>query len=302
MSIGLTGGSFFRRAPLLKADGTQLLLTDLAPGNSIHVLGQEIFINDCDNFTRDYFRTELNLVLSPPLNEPATIREDIGALYATGLVSVLPAQKSSYGSQSHQFIEGQSAKDRMNRFFKYEGKVFRFLCVEVKDLDLDQLSLERDQMFVPEKTKKYALAYFLADRSIDIRCVKNNSGISAGSVKNLEEGMLVMKRSKIAKNWRMLQSSTSLVEPQYYEPEEMQCGCIIDVYGRGFLLINCDNFTRMSYRELGIDQMEVPIVQVQEKTIVHPIPKLGDGFMAIGSEEGRWLRLTTYIAYLTLSL
>jgi EF-hand domain-containing protein 1 len=270
----------------LKADGSRLILTDLAPGNSIHVLGREIFINDCDNFTRDYFRKELDLVLSSKLNEPSSIREDIGALYATGLVSVLPAQKSTFGSQSFSYIEGQAAKDRMNRYFKYDGKVFRFLCVDIKDLDLDQMGMDKNQLFVPEKTKKYALAYFLADRSIDIRCVKNNSGLSTANAKNLEEGMLVMKRSKIAKNWRMLQSSTSIAEPQYYEPQDLQCGHVIDVYGRGFLLINCDNYTRSAYLDLGFDQIEVPLAQLPEKSITHPIPKLGDGFMAIGSEEG----------------
>ncbi|RYY87882.1 hypothetical protein EON63_03345, partial [archaeon] len=33
----------------------------------MRILGQEIVITDADNFTRQYFKQELNMVLPPPL-------------------------------------------------------------------------------------------------------------------------------------------------------------------------------------------------------------------------------------------
>ena len=53
---GFLGGNFFKRAPLLKSDGSRLDLRDFSIGNSILALGVEIFVTDADPFTREYYR------------------------------------------------------------------------------------------------------------------------------------------------------------------------------------------------------------------------------------------------------
>ena len=55
------------------------------------------------------------------------------------------------------------------------------------------------------------------------------------------------------------------------------------MYGRPYLLINCDNFTKSVFREMNIEQTEMPIINEKESKVVHPIPKLGDGYLPIGS-------------------
>lgn len=54
--IGMLGGPFCKRRKLKKTDGDFVKLADLAPGNVLQTLGQEIHITDADAFTRDYFR------------------------------------------------------------------------------------------------------------------------------------------------------------------------------------------------------------------------------------------------------
>ena len=103
--------------------------------------------------------------------------------------------------------------------------------------------------------------------------------------KNLEDSFLVMKRSKIAQNWRDVQASHS-VTAKYFEPIDLYCGKIVDIYGRTFLLTNCDAHTREVYRSMGVDLNEIDIIPYEEKPVEYAIPKRGDGFIAIGGDEG----------------
>lgn len=237
------------------------------------------------NLRRCCYRREYGIILSPPLETPETIREDLGAMYATGLVSHFPSRKTNYGTRSNDYEVTRESNDKTNRYLKYDGKVLRFQCIETKYLDSKILELPANQMYAPGSAKRFALSYFLSDNKIDIRVVKPSSASSSTSASSsliLEDSMLVLKKSKLARNWRQVQRGQ---EPRFYQPEDLLCGSIIDIYGREFLLINCDPFSRQFYEKLNINQTEVPILFEEEEEIIHPVPKLGDGFLAIGSEE-----------------
>lgn len=49
-------GTFFRKGVVHLEDGRPLQLRDLVVGGDIKMLGQEFFITDADEFTRQYFR------------------------------------------------------------------------------------------------------------------------------------------------------------------------------------------------------------------------------------------------------
>ncbi len=54
---GMAEGTFFRRGLVNNSmTNRPVSLGDLAPGNTVFILGQEMFITDADAFTRDYFR------------------------------------------------------------------------------------------------------------------------------------------------------------------------------------------------------------------------------------------------------
>jgi len=54
--VGMPSGTFFRKNVMVKDDGTPLRLEELVVGGDIRMLGQEFFITDADEFTRQYFR------------------------------------------------------------------------------------------------------------------------------------------------------------------------------------------------------------------------------------------------------
>lgn len=56
LSAGMPSGTFFRKNVMIKDDGTPLRLEELVVGGDIRMLGQEFFITDADEFTRQYFR------------------------------------------------------------------------------------------------------------------------------------------------------------------------------------------------------------------------------------------------------
>ena len=94
-----------------------------------------------------------------------------------------------------------------------------------------------------------------------------------------DETPSLFKRAKLAKNWKEVHSGESAI---YYCPADLVCGNIIECIGRSIRLTNCDAFTRRMYEEMGV--LQIPVQQGVNKP-VHTIPKRGDGFLAIGSEE-----------------
>lgn len=272
---GLTGGNFFARGPLKKVDGNQAQPVDFAVGNSIDVLGQKILITDADAFSRDYFRKQLNIVLSPAMTPPDPPRSDHGAALATGFCSnpgprVNSSTTGAYGTRSSDYNDKRAQFDKTMRFLNFDGRVLRFTGIEVSN---DSNSTMAEQML--GATKLLSIAYYLSDNSMDVRVVKDKRA-------GLDESSTLLKKSKLPKNWRDVQRGKA---PIYVEPADLICGRNLEFYGRTLLLIDCDAFTRSMYEEMGIIQQKIPLVKTKEKKIVHPIPQLGDGFLAIGGEQ-----------------
>lgn len=276
VNTGFAGGNFYNRSGICKMDGEPLSLTDLTPGNSVVMLGQEFNIYDADQYTRDYFRREMQIVICPPLDHPGDFRQDIGASYSTGMGTTLQSSKKSFATKSTSYLTQREEMDKVYKFLNFEGQVLRFQCVETASLDAETLLLNPESISFPSTSKRFALSYYLADDKVDMRIIKAHAGTLGG----LEENMLVLKKSRISKNWRVVRRGGV---PDYYSPEDFRCGHVIDVYGRTFLLVSCDNFTKSKYDEIGIEQREVPCDEIFVEEVVHSIPKLGDGFLAIGS-------------------
>ena len=153
-------------------------------------------------------------------------------MYATGLSSHLPKKKDHFGTSSTDYLIQKEGNDKTSKFLRYEGKVLRFQCVELQaatnskvsntlhqSFDFDHIDLNTIQL--TNKLKRYAISYFLSDSSVDIRCIKKQGVISSGAATNLEENMLIMKKSKITKNWKEVQRGAL---PIFYEPMDFIIG------------------------------------------------------------------------------
>eukprot|EP01038_Epipyxis_sp_PR26KG_P008512 gene8512-11507_t len=280
---GMWNGSFYKKGKLDKSDGTPLQLTDLLVGGTANFLGRTFYITDADQFTRDHFREEFGIELAPASQRPPIVRKDIGAQYATGLGPVTTkAAKTHFGTRSTDYLTTKEIMLASNQFMKYDGRVIRFQCVEVKGPYppfFPALAEHYDQLVIPTSAKRFALSYYLTDNKIELVVQKTGTKADASH----GEPSLILKKSKLPRNWREAQNNGT--NPVFYEPVDFNCGEVIDVYGRYFLLVNCDKFTKNSYEEMNIVQNFIPIIPEPVQPIVHTIPQLGDGFLPVGSEE-----------------
>lgn len=214
-------------------------------------------------------RNNLGIILPPAMGRPEVVREDLGAQYATGLGSAPPSRHGNFNTCSTDYHVMKEQLDKTFKFLHLDGRVIRFEAVEVPVTDSGEIPAD----FAPTSAMRmHVLAYYLSDNSIELRAMKGE----------LEDAKLVLKRNKLPRNWREARVGGP---PVLFEVEDFVCGGVVDIYGRVFLLISCDSFTRQVYEELGIAQEDVPVYRVQKKEVVHPVPKLGDGYLQIGTPE-----------------
>lgn len=218
---------------------------------------------------------------------------DLGAQYATGLGMKASFSKDSFNTMSTDYLNTKVILEKTNRFLQYDGKVLRFLCVEVSDwfppyFPALEESLARKggntfamslHGFVASAAaKKFCIAYYLSSNEVELVVQKNKGERDTMSA---DEPRLILKKTQLPRNWREVQDGE---KASFYEPSDLQCGRVVDVFGRLFLLLKCDSFTQDYYQRQGVEQVEVPIVAEDVPKIVQPIPELGDGTLPIGSQ------------------
>jgi hypothetical protein len=282
---GMVAGVFFKRGKLMKTDTSPLDLTELYPGAVISILSRDFFISDADNFTRKYFSEKLNLDLPPGFARPEIMRQNFAAQYATGLGSQFEdeaTRREAYVNAEQLAVQESMAKT--NKFLNFDGKVLRFQCVEVESPNPPFFPAlmdgpQDDRIVAPAGNQRYALGYYLSSDTIDI-IIQTTKG-----AKKNDEPKVILKKSKVPVDWRRAQQTRGSYSAGYYEPKDLQCGGVVDIYGRYFLLVFCDRFTKEYYEDMGVEQQSVPLIEEEEVNIVHAIPKQGDGFLAIGSHE-----------------
>jgi hypothetical protein len=178
--------------------------------------------------------------------------------------------RSSHGSRSTDYANTKEVMDKTSRFLKFEGRVLRFQCVEVKTSTapfFPELQERAEQegyndVVASADIKRYALSFYLGTCDIDLVVQK---------MKNAQDGQdepkLVLKKSKLPTNWREARAGRA---PKYFEAEDFKCGEAIDVYGKFFLLVNCDSFTRRLYDTLGAPQVDVRLISEPKREVVQP--------------------------------
>lgn len=223
------------------------------------------------------------------------MKSEFGAMYATGMGTIEPRRKANNNACSTDYHALKEGLEKTQRFLQYDGQVMRFLAVEVYSIHPpyfpkveeeirqrgeDVYSLSNGHGFVVSaNAKRYALSFYLASLDTEVVVQRGMGHTGAG-----DEPMMIMKKSRLAKNWREAQRFR--VPPSYYNVEDFHCGEIVDCYGRLFLLVGCDEKTHEAYRSTyGIFQNEVPLIAENEVNVVQPIPSQGDGFLAIGSAQ-----------------
>lgn len=314
VNSGLMQGVFLKRIKAKKEDGTPFSLADFQVGNNVKIFGHSFHITDADSFTRDYFRKELNTNLpeeSRPvtathrsLNRSFVVGHDttekthvLGSQFATGLGPIEPTvfdKDRSYRSCSTAYKAVKKELQKANRFFKNEGKRLQFVCVEVgspeppffpnvegqyAQLEAKRLLSNKDRerygyygFVASDSVRKFALNFYMETNYADL-------GVLDKEVNGQDEPNLLVKRGPLPRDWRH-------PDRGYCEVNDFRVGEVMDIFGRYFLLVDCDDYTR-TYCEEEVFLKQVPVLLLKEEIIpiIHPIPAKGQGSLPIGSFE-----------------
>ncbi|XP_029851561.4 EF-hand domain-containing protein 1, partial [Ixodes scapularis] len=230
---GLNQGCIVRRHKIRKPDGKHFHWSDLNIGERISIYGITYKIVNCDKFTRDYLRDQGIAVGSPePLpQDPYT------------------AGRGTY--QQRKLHTTKTNRDKLWKFLKYDRQVLRFFCVE-------------DGLLVsPHSRKKLVLQYFLVDDTLDLREMHRPM-----ETRDLAPILLGRQRVPRVQEHKGLfyQYEHERNQDDYIGPEDLEPGKRLDIYGRSFLIYDCDDFTKNFYREtLGVTHFNVVDVDVREE-------------------------------------
>jgi len=136
----------------------------------------------------------------------------------------------------------------LRQFLDFDRKVLRFHC------------LWDDTNNTHGDIHKMEIHYYLSDDTIEIREL-----VAQGSRK--PHSQVFLGRCKLPK--RAVGLSTSITQPahvDYYSDKDLVIGSVVHLYGRPFIICDCDEFTKTFYKEkYGVEEFSA----VTEDELLH---------------------------------
>lgn len=136
-------------------------------------------------------------------------------------------------AQQGRVHKTHSNDDKLRRFLEYSRMVLCFDCV------LDETARPGGELI------SFKLYFYLEDDTVAIKELPENQQGRDGFA-------LLLKRTKIPKNWQkkpidfpaVIFNVSEAEMEEFYRPRDFMIGSTIFVFGRKFLLLDCDTFTR----------------------------------------------------------
>ncbi|CAF0755677.1 unnamed protein product [Adineta ricciae] len=261
---GIPQGKLIRRHRFPKNDqGDTYNFRDINLGQNLAVYGKVFRVCDCDAFTREWLESEGIHVKQPEL---------------------IP--RDPYLTKRHQAAELKTYKtksdfDKLKQYVEMDRKVLRFYAIWD----------DRAQMFGEQR--EFIIQYYLVDDTMEVREEhKANDG--------RDPFPILITRHKIPKDRYdvkgtfphvFLELSDTEVS-QYFKPSDLMIGRTVHIYGRNFLIYDCDMFTKTFYsKNFGVTNFEPVNTEIVRRT--HPkmeIPPY-NGFGTLEDSMQNCLRL-----------
>lgn len=284
---GIPQGTMIRRHRIPKPapnDETFYGVQDLNVGQEVTFYGRHFQLTGCDDFTRQ-FLTKSGMEV-PPSEEVA---QD---LYLTQRTARVQA-----AAEPHR----QEKNVVRKQFLECDRKVLRFFCVW------------DDNYSGPTERRFMVLRYFLADDTTELfEVFPRNSG---------RDGPVFLKRQKLPKQIASLvkplgassksvvlnvigdsmfdKSARSLLDTykpsgkDFYTEADFHIGSVVEIFGRPFLIYDCDEFTKEYYAsKYGVTEFNTVAIE-EEK--VEPVPRLVPPPTGYGTEEDSMVSVRSLI-------
>ncbi|XP_044180673.1 EF-hand domain-containing family member C2-like [Acropora millepora] len=243
-------------------------------GQEITLYSRTFKITGCDDFTHNFLR-KLGVRIGNQNNIPSDPY----------------TEHRKKEVESMQPLRPYETEDTLRQFLQFDRNVLRFYC----------LWDDCDNMF--GDVREMELHYFLADDTVEIcERIPNNSGRDAVP--------MFLRRQKLPKEptslrqpgeitgrtvlnvfgpmghggrWILDSLKTGAVHTDYYHDSDLTIGSVINVWGRKFLICDCDEFTKEYYKsKYGVGDFESISFKADPVSLpVREIPPY-NGF---GSEE-----------------
>lgn len=204
--------------------------SDLTLGGVVNVWGRKLLLYDCDDFTKEYYRTKYGIENFTPVDVPEPQVPELP-------YEVPPYEGFQIGSQEDSLANCLNLipKPPKRDFIKFmekdrhglDSNVLRFVaCLDTtKPIDMD---------------RRFIVSFFLSDDTISVyEPSQRNSGIIGGKF---------LERSRIAK------PALSPDEPTvYYLPDDFYVGGRVEFNSHKFILIDTDEYA-LKYMEKYFEQ------------------------------------------------
>lgn len=251
---GIPQGKFLERSKIPKAETGFIDVPDLLVGQPIKIWSRTFHIYDADPSTRDFVKSNYHIALGAKTEVPI---DDWTARNMARAQHQVEAE-----SDIRTFVEASLGKpmkwhlEKIKKFLANDRKVLKFWCVW------------DDPTLYGEK-RKYIMHYFLADDTIEVAEIHQpNSGRDAFPQ--------LLKRCKLPKVPPPVGAAKIGTDHRdkvdYYTHADLRIGSYVAVYGRHFLIIRADEYTRRFYIEVhGLTEEDFnPIEQKEE---IYTVPE-----------------------------
>lgn len=198
---------------------------DFRIGQYVSVYGRPFFLHDCDDFTR-FFYTE-SMGCDPAELEPINVQEHVEKIERAplpGLKQLAPWNLGALNDDEKELFKLMPKPPKKNfaRLMNKSKTILRFKCRMVESA--------RNSLSNADKDRRFVISYFVADDTISVfEPPVRNSGIIGG--KFLERQKVYQPGSRVA-----------------YGEADLYVGNTLDVFNRGFELLDADEFT-LQYME-----------------------------------------------------
>ena len=251
VSMGfVTNGELVKRHKIPKTPNSTDFFTeiDFYCGAHVNIYGKKITLFDCNSFTRLWLQQRGRPSDSIPIpdqyihNLEVTRQKEFDTAESHGRVAIMTGRSPSRTALARMCpfpviaaanpIVANNWTEPISKFYDMDRKVLRFLC-----------TWQDNSMY--GQNKRFVVNYFLVDDTVEILDVHSRNDGTDKWAKMLRRQPLL---KELPRNILVVKHDETELRPQpRYHWTELKIGATVNVFGRDFVIRDCDDFTRKWY-------------------------------------------------------